>query len=329
MQTFRNNTSNSASPKVKSIVSNISPLSSSVPAPIAIDEIAPMCQCGILAIDRTVRNGQNVGRKYFSCSKSQNDPTNCNFFQWNEQKSIIEISSASNAINIQCECKLPALIKTVRKEGQNNGKEFYACSKQFADSSKCNFFQWVDQVASQNRQTMGVVNTNTPSCLCGLSSITRIVKKAGANFGKSFCACPKSQSDSSRCDFFQWEDAQDININNYQSQMERTFTDINRPKCFCSLVSKELTSTKEGPNKNRKFFSCVKSVGRCNYFEWADAEPLEKNTTGTCYKCGEPGHFANACTTGPSGNGRSARGSGRGRSKRGRGRTRNAAHSPY
>jgi hypothetical protein len=43
---------------------------------------------------------------------------------------------------MNCDCKPPqlAVLRTVNKAGQNQGKEFFCCP-----SSNCKFFQWVDQ----------------------------------------------------------------------------------------------------------------------------------------------------------------------------------------
>jgi len=43
---------------------------------------------------------------------------------------------------MNCQCGIPATIRTANTE-RNRGKQFYACSKDRNDSTKCNFFAWV------------------------------------------------------------------------------------------------------------------------------------------------------------------------------------------
>jgi GRF zinc finger len=70
---------------------------------------------------------------------------------------------------------------------------------------------------------------------------------------------------------------------------------------------------KEGANKGRKFWKCSKSEeSQCKFFEWDDQPPAMGPTfgssgrqvsaqapgaaasaTGECYKCHQPGHWAN------------------------------------
>ena len=40
-----------------------------------------------------------------------------------------------------CECSIPSVIRTVRKEGPNCGRQFYTCSKPQTDSGRCEYFQ--------------------------------------------------------------------------------------------------------------------------------------------------------------------------------------------
>ncbi|KJH48144.1 GRF zinc finger [Dictyocaulus viviparus] len=42
-----------------------------------------VCNCGALAVQRTVmKEGQNKGRKFWTCAKPVGQPQKCNFFQW-------------------------------------------------------------------------------------------------------------------------------------------------------------------------------------------------------------------------------------------------------
>lgn len=49
----------------------------------AVDPPPPDCRCGIPAAVRSVmKDSRNKGRKFFCCSKPQNDANNCKFFQF-------------------------------------------------------------------------------------------------------------------------------------------------------------------------------------------------------------------------------------------------------
>jgi hypothetical protein len=116
---------------------------------------------------------------------------------------------------------MPSVERKVKKEGANFGKAFYSCSKNQDDATRCNMFQWKDEVLNRPRealmqlppqqlsQTTGHfanVSTgfvSTPNCSCGLPSVERVVKKEGANCGKAFFVCSKNQDDPSRCNTFE------------------------------------------------------------------------------------------------------------------------------
>ncbi|KAK9767429.1 DNA topoisomerase [Basidiobolus ranarum] len=133
-----------------------------------------------------------------------------------------------------CHCGLASACRTVRKEGVNQGRQFFCCIKPQGDD-RCDFFQWIDDASfmssniahesqsnlistrAHNEQgnnddpNLGISShsnfvgdLNTPRCSCGDSASLRTVRKEGPNTGRQFYGCSKSQSQ--RCDFFQWDD---------------------------------------------------------------------------------------------------------------------------
>ncbi|XP_054891755.1 DNA topoisomerase 3-alpha [Poeciliopsis prolifica] len=123
---------------------------------------------------------------------------------------------------IVCNCGQDALLLTVRKDGPNQGRQFYKCS-----SGACNFFLWADQPSQQGappqsrgpplsvqrspqapRASLGFGNTSGGAgqtvCNCNDNAVTRTVQKDGPNKGRMFHTCGKPRDQ--QCGFFQWAD---------------------------------------------------------------------------------------------------------------------------
>ncbi|KAG9343025.1 hypothetical protein JZ751_015243 [Albula glossodonta] len=138
---------------------------------------------------------------------------------------------------VVCNCGQDAVLLTVRKEGPNQGRQFYKCN-----SGNCNFFLWVDQPDEHGgqaggwgfprrtpqppRPSMGFGgssrlnsssfgrptgesgdaggNGGATMCNCNQPAVTRTVMKDGPNKGRAFhtCGMPREQ----QCGFFQWAD---------------------------------------------------------------------------------------------------------------------------
>lgn len=133
----------------------------------------------------------------------------------------------SNAV--VCNCGQDALLLTVRKEGPNQGREFYKCN-----TGNCNFFLWADQPNDDHghagsrgpvgrgsqppRPSLGFGNTpqqrpgnrgsagdgGETMCNCNEPAVQRTVMKDGPNKGKMFHTCGKPRDQ--QCGFFQWVD---------------------------------------------------------------------------------------------------------------------------
>uniref|UniRef100_A0A087Y9R3 DNA topoisomerase n=1 Tax=Poecilia formosa TaxID=48698 RepID=A0A087Y9R3_POEFO len=131
---------------------------------------------------------------------------------------------------IVCNCGQDALLLTVRKDGPNQGRQFYKCN-----SGACNFFLWADQPSQQGappqsrgpplsaqrspqapRAVLGFGNTpgggrgrgsgavGQTVCNCNDNAVTRTVQKDGPNKGRMFHTCGKPRDQ--QCGFFQWAD---------------------------------------------------------------------------------------------------------------------------
>ncbi|XP_021266705.1 DNA topoisomerase 3-alpha isoform X2 [Numida meleagris] len=134
---------------------------------------------------------------------------------------------------VVCNCGNEAMLLTVRKEGPNQGRQFYKCS-----AKTCNFFLWSDQQSEDrnnaaprgsappqafgardpaNSQRSGgkrgpehFGSSNNSSsggstvCRCDQPAVTRTVQKDGPNKGRQFHTCSKPREQ--QCGFFQWAD---------------------------------------------------------------------------------------------------------------------------
>ncbi|KAM6220580.1 endonuclease 8-like 3 [Rhynchocyon petersi] len=78
------------------------------------------------------------------------------------------------------------VLRVVRKDGENKGRQFYACP--LPGEAQCGFFKWAD--------------LSFPFCNHGKCSIMRTVLKIGPNNGRQFFVCPLGRG--KQCDFFQW-----------------------------------------------------------------------------------------------------------------------------
>jgi len=118
-----------------------------------------MCYCELRTTLREVKkDGLNKGKLFYCCSKSYNNDDKCDYFMWKdesdrrinkniqinfeEQKEQIEENNESN--EMICYCNLPAIQLIVKKDGPNNGRKFYKCSKYNDD--KCKYFKWEDEI---------------------------------------------------------------------------------------------------------------------------------------------------------------------------------------
>uniref|UniRef100_A0A803TVN4 Endonuclease 8-like 3 n=1 Tax=Anolis carolinensis TaxID=28377 RepID=A0A803TVN4_ANOCA len=78
------------------------------------------------------------------------------------------------------------VLRVVRKDGENKGRQFYACP--LPKEARCDYFEWAD--------------LHFPFCNHGKRCIMRTVLKIGPNNGKNFFVCPLGKD--KQCDFFQW-----------------------------------------------------------------------------------------------------------------------------
>ncbi|XP_056643172.1 DNA topoisomerase 3-alpha [Diorhabda sublineata] len=103
---------------------------------------------------------------------------------------------------IVCSCSQEAVLLTVRKEGPNQGRQFYGCG-----TRTCQFFLWAPEdggTATDNRSNPTSTGLSIVKCNCRLPAVTRTVSKPGPNVGRQFYCCSKPMGQG--CGFFKWID---------------------------------------------------------------------------------------------------------------------------
>uniref|UniRef100_A0A8C7C3J3 DNA topoisomerase n=1 Tax=Neovison vison TaxID=452646 RepID=A0A8C7C3J3_NEOVI len=140
-------------------------------------------------------------------------------------------TAAGGSNSVTCNCGQEAVLLTVRKEGPNQGRQFYKCS-----GGGCSFFLWANSSppeaggppSSTSRPPGGSMGRppatgdrrgrsgrpgddsggggggGSMSCLCSQPAVTRTVQKDGPNKGRQFHTCAKPREQ--QCGFFQWVD---------------------------------------------------------------------------------------------------------------------------
>ena len=113
-------------------------------------------------------------------------------------------------------------------------------------------------------------------CNCGTPAVKLQVKKDGPNKGRYFHTCQ-----SKACQFFEWvENAKEQRKKGTQiNQAQKRPTSTKTTNCNCNKPAKQLTVSKEGPNKGRQFYKCESSS--CNFFEWADDDKSTNRSTSS------------------------------------------------
>nr|XP_054763332.1 DNA topoisomerase 3-alpha-like [Lytechinus pictus] len=147
--------------------------------------------------------------------------------------------STSNAV--VCSCGQDAVQLTVRKEGPNQGRQFFKCQ-----SGGCNFFLWSEE-NTENTSTPGPGNTSW--------------NNSSPSFGGGFDT-PATGRVSDRS-------------SGYGSGDQGSSTNVwGEVMCQCNDAAVQRTVQKEGPNQGRQFYVCGKPREKqCSYFQWADEEP--------------------------------------------------------
>ena len=112
------------------------------------------CNCGQEAVIRTVqKDGANKGRQFYVCARPREEQ--CQMFQWADQPAppssarpgpAHQSGGGADSQEVNCNCGQPSAKRTVQKEGNNKGRQFYCCPK--PRDEQCGFFQWEDEAGA-------------------------------------------------------------------------------------------------------------------------------------------------------------------------------------
>ncbi|PWN40734.1 prokaryotic type I DNA topoisomerase [Ceraceosorus guamensis] len=174
-------------------------------------------------------------------------------------------------------------------------------------------------LASAASSRTSAASFETPHCRCCRPSVTRTVNKTGANQGRQFYACSAPKEEGG-CGFFAWTDADgagalgsnaadlspNAQIRHLRRLAEPPKDQTPAVRCRCDLDAKVCQVNKDGPNKGRHFYTCSKesTISRCGFFEWVSEDGAISGSLGitsgssgdgTCFRCGQPGHWASSC----------------------------------
>ncbi|XP_074647309.1 DNA topoisomerase 3-alpha-like [Tubulanus polymorphus] len=191
---------------------------------------------------------------------------------------------------IVCNCGDDAVLRTVRKDGPNQGRQFYVCNKP-KDGGSCQFFLWADISEEQQSNQQSSSNNrfgNNAQNRPGLNGNNRAV------------------------------------FTSYNNDNNRTTgSGDGAVNCRCGEPARSLIVQKDGPNKGRPFYGCPKPRDQgCGFFQWGDEDPgggnagfsggndnnssrgtKRKKPAGaggtrkkpTCGNCGQEGHTRRGC----------------------------------
>ncbi|EPZ33325.1 DNA topoisomerase, type IA, central domain-containing protein [Rozella allomycis CSF55] len=246
------NTSNSYNPSNPSLEQNTN---------------SPPCSCGLNSFLFTVKKqGPNLGKKFYSCSKPQNEK--CDFFQWLDppidqsapQRSVDDFGSS-----ISCNCNKIVQLKTVQKSGPNYGKKFYSCST-------CDFFLWSLNDSSHSQSIQEAIK-----CDCGLESVSFTCQKPPNN-GRKFFKCPKQSG--MKCSFFQWADEHSTTRVDHSTRV--------------NYNSRDSSNTWDNANTWDNNNSRVNQYNSRSNHNSSNTNSYNSNANVDCFLC-KRGHFANNC----------------------------------
>ncbi|KAH6885641.1 DNA topoisomerase [Coprinopsis sp. MPI-PUGE-AT-0042] len=300
--------------------SKLNPTAVTVPPPSG----GKACQCGIPARQRTSTNGASRGKVHWTCGKSDEDEDRCLLFEWVTEGAPSATSSAVPAKRPyddvdgparKCKCGEDGVSRTVTKESNNKGRQFWVCAKPKDDPQQCDFFEWADEPTRSGSVGSGGMGSRSASTGQGNSGGGRSSDpcyKCGET-GHWANACPNPDGGNSNKRPRSFGGPSGTSSNSYGGGSSMT----------CYKCKKPGHLAPNCPDSNGGGGGASSSYGQ---------NGGGAKSSAICFKCQQPGHFASECGAAGSSSGsrtNSSRGStrgrrggstGRGTGKRGRGK---------
>ncbi|KAK2586300.1 hypothetical protein KPH14_001550 [Odynerus spinipes] len=182
------------------------------------------------------RNITSTKKKSNTLSSNQAASVNNNHSYAND---TVTWGNIDNDAEIMCQCHELAIKLTVRKNGPNQGRQFYKCAK--PQGSTCDFFLWASDRPEEQNTTNYDNQFNQTSSNVGMTQ-------------------NRTQQPGTSTNTNDWGNTSTSEINNVVM-------------CVCNEPARQLIVQKEGPNKGRPFYSCPKGrESTCKFFKWADED---------------------------------------------------------
>mmetsp|Transcript_8014 Transcript_8014/g.26344 ORF Transcript_8014/g.26344 Transcript_8014/m.26344 type:complete len:356 (+) Transcript_8014:126-1193(+) len=269
--------------------------------------------CGTALSIFASKSQANPGRKFYKCQT-------CGAFEWCDAVDASPPPAAGDRETEpplkECPCGYGPLAVRTSNTAANPNRKFYKCVS-------CDLFEWCPTAATPPAPSVPsspaapsvpspppAASRTMPCGKCG-ATLTIRTSQSQRNPGRQFFSHPD-------CDFFEWADEARPSTSPRPTTSPRrppndaTTANTNTfkcPKCDATLTARTSNSA---ANPGRKFFKC----NPCDTFNWADRLPAASsasprrpppatnsnqrtNTTASnarpCYRCGQVGHWANAC----------------------------------
>lgn len=193
---------------------------------------------------------------------------------------------------VQCHCEVDARQHTVRKEGANNGRQFWSCAKPQDDVDRCTFFEWADNSQTNGgnatTSTSSTVNPERRRCECDLEAIRLVTSKAGARQGQAFWKCPNI-SKKAQCGFFVCEEGDE------SEAVHTTSGNVSGQICFSCGQSGHWASACPTPTRNNGSSSLLGNAHGAVNGRRRVTNAQSTRQAGDCYSCGGSGHWTKDC----------------------------------
>ncbi len=141
-------------------------------------QVMPTCECGEPTVARVDgKPGHHFLQPYLCCGKDRSDPSRCGFF-------VYVGGDCKEDETPQCLCGKAGRMFQIKKEGANQGKQFYACSLPIGHPERCAFWQ----LRGGPDFTPATPAPPGVTCICRKRAVV-VVGRVGWKAGKSFYIC--------------------------------------------------------------------------------------------------------------------------------------------